>query len=101
MMRRFMLALGLSVLGLSGTGCVSRDGYAVDWLYSEHIRDRIDAQWFLREIKDTKGLAAIELVYCPIVPRQTTVCRSSVVWQREARALVDHPNLGAAPAGAR
>ncbi|HMJ09935.1 MAG TPA: hypothetical protein VK524_00950, partial [Polyangiaceae bacterium] len=60
---------------------------------------RLDAHWFMREVRDSKGVAAVELLYCPSLPGQPTICRTSVVWERNARSLLDHPRLGP-PVGA-
>ncbi|HVU05154.1 MAG TPA: hypothetical protein VHE30_25570 [Polyangiaceae bacterium] len=98
-MKRFAsLALLACLAGLGSSGCATHDGYGVEWLYSEHIKDRLDADWFVRNVYDGKGLAVVELMYCPMVPGQAVVCRTSVVWQRNARALLDNPRLS--PPGA-
>jgi hypothetical protein len=70
-----------------------------NWDLGEAKRDKLDGHWFLRDIYQGSKLNAVELVYCPIVPGEPVVCRSSVVWERDGRALVDHPKIGR-PAGA-
>jgi hypothetical protein len=87
----------LAALGLSSTACATRRGYAVSWLYSETLNKRLDAHWFMREVVDADGDAAVELMYCPSMPGQPTICRTSVVWERNARSLLNHPRLGPEP----
>jgi hypothetical protein len=73
------------------TGCLSRATYRVEHGNHEVIADKLDARWFTREITDTDGPTAVELVYCPIIPSQPTVCRSATVWQRDYSALLTKP----------
>jgi hypothetical protein len=88
------LLLLSSLLALSSAGCAKRQGYKVGWLYSETLHKRLDAHWFAREIRDGSGVAAVELMYCPSMPGKPTICRTSVVWERDARSLLDHPRIG-------
>jgi hypothetical protein len=96
-MKRSLWCALLACVAFGSSGCATHDGYGVEWLYSEHIRDRIDADWFTREIRDANGVVAVELMYCPMVPGQAVVCRTSIVWQRNARALMDQPRLSPPP----
>jgi hypothetical protein len=97
-MTRMSLLLALLV-GVGTGGCVKKTGYLVEPAHTEAKRHELDGNWFLRDIYQAGKLQAIELVYCPIVPSQPVVCRSSVVWEREGRALDDHPRISR-PAGA-
>ena len=96
-MKRSILAVGF-VLAFFGAGCVARSAYVVSHVDSETLSEKIDAEWFTREIFESggtsSGLRAIELTYCPIIPNQPTVCRTAVVWQANHSALLD----AAAPA---
>jgi hypothetical protein len=89
--------LGVALLGLCAFGCTKRQNYEVAWLYSETLNKRLDAHWFMREINDGNGLQAVELMYCPAVPGQPTICRTAVVWERDKRSLLDHPRLSPPP----
>jgi hypothetical protein len=92
--RHTIAALFLCTLGASG--CAANRGYKVSWLSSEMIPKRLDAHWFMREVHDEKGLSAVELLYCPSLPQQPTICRTSVVWERDARSVLDNPRLSPA-----
>jgi len=87
------------------SGC-SNPPYVIAPLHEETRRDRLDAQWFTREISDGNGLQAVELVYCPLEPNMSLVCRTAIVWRRDQSALVDTeptavvPTVGVAPAPA-
>jgi predicted small lipoprotein YifL len=70
------------------SGC-PKPAYVVAPSHEETRRDRLDAEWFTREISDGAGLQAIELVYCPIQPSTPTVCRTAVVWRRDQSALTE------------
>ena len=97
-MKASMKTALLAPLLLLVQGCMMpKDTYMVDWMYSENLQRKLDAGWFLRDVMDKKGLAAIELMYCPMQPEKPVVCRTAVVWQRDARTLAEHPRLGPAP----
>ena len=88
------VALAVVVAAAAGCGPVARStsGYTVAALEkADSIPGQVDARYFSREIRDERGLAAIELVYCPILPGYPTVCRTAVVWMRDASALIEAP----------
>lgn len=85
--------LSFAALALLNVGCMKRTGYVIDPSHTEAKREQIDGHWFLREVNESGKLTSVELVYCPILPGQPVVCRTSVVWERENRALIDHPKL--------
>jgi hypothetical protein len=75
---------------LGPVACKSTSTYEVKALHHETVGEKLDAQWFQRDIYDRKGLlAAIEIVYCPIRPDATTVCRTAVVWLRNKSEIID------------
>ena len=86
-MRRALLVVTVA-FALAATGCEQYvppkppASYAVQAHHSESVSEKLDARWFTRDIEDDHGLLAIELVYCPIVPNDPTVCRTAVVWER-------------------
>lgn len=85
--RTLLASIGL--LSILGAGCGRPQ--RVYTVYAEHhetVRGRLDAQWFRREIYDTEGIRAVELVYCPIVPNVVAGCRTAVVWGRGQSELV-------------
>lgn len=86
--------VALALLLAAGCGPVARphSGYSVTALEkADVIPGQVDARYFSREISDKRGLAAIELVYCPLVPGQPTVCRTAIVWMRDSNALIESP----------
>lgn len=94
---KYLLFLAF-VLGSVGLGaCSTRSSYVLDASHEETIANKLDAEWFTRDIYDGSGRAAVELVYCPIQPSTPTVCRTDIVWRRGQSKIMDmEPN--AAPA---
>jgi hypothetical protein len=89
MKRASLLAIAVLAL-LAASACRGTASYEVVALHHETVRNKLDAQWFQREVYDKRGkLAAVELVYCPMRPEQRTVCRTAVVWRRNESALMD------------
>lgn len=83
----FAVALVGALASLSG--CAAHSAYVVTAVHEEKIDGRLDAQWFQRSIYDAKGgLSAVELVYCPIVPKADTVCRTAIVYQYATSELI-------------
>jgi hypothetical protein len=82
---------GIALMALMGaSACRGAASYQVVDLHHETVREKLDAQWFQREVYDKKGkLEAVELVYCPMRPGQPTVCRTAVVWRRNESALMN------------
>jgi len=82
-----LASAAVAIFGLSG--CKTASTYRITPLHHETMRDELDAQWFQREVYDKQGkLEAVELTYCPMRPGKPTVCRTSVVWRRNASALI-------------
>jgi hypothetical protein len=78
-----LLLASLCLASALGAGCTRPQ--RVYTVYAEHhetVPGRLDAQRFRREIYDTEGVRAVELVYCPIVPNAVAVCRTAIVWAR-------------------
>jgi hypothetical protein len=82
--------LGIALLSLlAASACRGTASYNVVALHHETVREKLDAQWFQRDVYDKRGkLTAVELVYCPMRPGQSTVCRTAVVWRRNDSALM-------------
>jgi hypothetical protein len=62
--------------------------------HEEVVPGQVDGQWFLREIRKQNGVAAIELVYCPLVAEgpqagSPPVCRTAIVWEAGYSELTD------------
>jgi hypothetical protein len=86
----------------SGLGaCAGRPSYVLDPTHDETVKNKLDAQWFTRDIFDGKGLAAVELTYCPLQPNTATVCRTAIVWRRGSSLIMDlDPKSEAQPTAA-
>jgi hypothetical protein len=84
---RALWLLGGASLAALSAGCGSAS-YVVAPVSSETIHGELSAQWFERDIYDEDGkLDAVELVYCPTVPRQPTTCKTSVIWEHDTTLL--------------
>ena len=75
-----------TVIGISALACVpSRASYSIavpSGNDEQVLTGRLDGTWFRRDVRDDHGrLMAVELTYCPIMPGERTVCRTSTVWQ--------------------
>ena len=68
-------AVAAALIGCNGAG------YAVADATQEAVEGRIDGQWFTRDVYAHGDLVAIELVYCPTLPKNRTVCRTGTVWR--------------------
>lgn len=79
----------------------AKPSYVVAPAHQETERKKIDAEWFTRDVYDGSGLAAVELVYCPLQPEVELVCRTAVVWQRDRSMLLEHSSGAASPAPAQ
>jgi hypothetical protein len=90
--RRLLSRLGslfaIAAIALSAMGCQARSTYRIFPISAEAVADKLDGTWFERDVYDKDGIAEIELVYCPIVPKDKVVCRSSIVWQRNRSELL-------------
>jgi hypothetical protein len=85
----------LAALGVAGCGSkVPR--YYVSAQQHETVPDKLDGQWFTREIWLQNRLEGIELVYCPILADtqdgDVTVCRTAIVWEANHSRLTDAPS---------
>jgi hypothetical protein len=80
------VVLALALVG-AAAGCEHQSAYAVSTVHDEVVKGRLNAQWFTRDVYGKEGLAAVELVYCPIVAGAPTVCRTAIVWQ-DARSVL-------------
>ena len=64
--------------------------YTIEPFHAESVPGKLDARWFVRDVIDEHGaVTGVELVYCPIVPSDPTVCRTGVVWERGRSVLVN------------
>lgn len=88
-------ALVLGCLGLVGCG-TKLPRYYIAAQQHESVPDKVDGQWFTREIWLQNRLEGIELVYCPILPEpqnnEVTVCRTAIVWEANHSRLTDAPS---------
>lgn len=84
------ILLGLACVTLVGaSACGAGAKYKMDDHHHDTVQDKLDAQWFTRDIFSKSGkLQAVELVYCPMRPDQQTVCRTAIVWRRNESNLV-------------
>lgn len=87
-MKRLALAPVLALAVLGATGCTPRSTYRVHAVSREAVSDKLDGTWFEREVFDKEGLAAVELTYCPVVPKADVVCRTAIVWKRDRSELL-------------
>ena len=84
----FLVIACAALVGL--TACKGTASYNVVALHHDTVREKLDAQWFQRDIYNKQGkLEAVELIYCPMRPGEPTVCRTSVVWRRNQSELVN------------
>ncbi len=81
---------------LAATGCQHGAVYTIVPLPAGNPRTevkagKLDGHWFQRDILagGSTETDAIELVYCPIVEDQPTVCRTTVVWQKGVTTLLE------------
>ncbi len=101
---RVLRLAGLATLaGLGATsllGCQHGEVYTVlvppGAEHDEVIVDKLDGRWFQRNIYrpgSSADLDAVELVYCPIMKGQSTVCRTAVVWRRGVNVMIEGENV--------
>ncbi len=87
--------LAFAGLGLGGCG-TKLPRYYVAAQQHESVPDKVDGQWFTREIWLQNRLEGIELVYCPILPEpqnnEVAVCRTAIVWEANHSRLTDAPS---------
>ena len=89
MSRAFVSLVALAGALAALSGCAKNSAYGVTTVHEEHIEGKLDAQWFERAIFDAKGgLVGVELVYCPIVPKADTVCRTALVYRYGQSELI-------------
>ncbi|HEY1691627.1 MAG TPA: hypothetical protein VGG39_05680 [Polyangiaceae bacterium] len=85
----------MSALALAG--CQHGEAYTVaalpvDGEHEEILVDKLDGRWFQRNVYksgSSNELDAVELVYCPVLRGQPTICRTAVVWRRGVNVLVE------------
>lgn len=86
-MRSFFAVVAVVALAALA-GCQHNTRYAVAPVHHEVLHEKLDAEWFVRDISDEQGLHHVELVYCPVQPGESLpVCRTSIVWSRGQSAL--------------
>lgn len=103
---RLVRLVGLATLAaLAATsllGCQHGEVYTVvvppGGEHDEVIVDKLDGRWFQRNIYrpgSSADLDAVELVYCPILKGQPTVCRTAIVWRRGVNVMIEGDNAQA------
>jgi len=78
--RGFCVATILSLVGAGG--CAPRSTYVVTPVVADHVEGELDGAWFSRDVYDESArVRDVELVYCPVVPKEGLVCRTSLVYR--------------------
>ena len=81
-------ALSAAVV-VASFGCVKNSTYEIRPLEHETKTGSLDATWFERAVWEKGEVVAIELVYCPMMPKTNTVCRTAIIWRKNDSFLVN------------